>query len=68
MADPTAADDQPEIDLGGEDDGAFSTDTVEANHAIERGQGVGARELAAMRDPSRPAPAADEAIDGDDEE
>ncbi len=61
MADPT-----PQTDLGGEDDGTFSTDTVEANHAIERGQGVGARELAAMRDPSRPAPAADEAVDEDE--
>jgi len=29
----------------------FETDTVDANLAIERGQGVGARELAAQRDP-----------------
>jgi hypothetical protein len=29
----------------------FETDEVEANHAIENGQGVGARELAAQRDP-----------------
>jgi hypothetical protein len=29
----------------------FETDEVEANHAIEQGQGVGARELAAQRDP-----------------
>lgn len=30
---------------------AFETDEVEANRAIEHGQGVGARELAAQRDP-----------------
>jgi hypothetical protein len=29
----------------------FETDTVDANLAIERGQGIGARELAAQRDP-----------------
>lgn len=29
----------------------FETDTVDANLAIENGQGVGARELAAQRDP-----------------
>ena len=29
----------------------FETDTVDANTAIERGQGIGARELAAQRDP-----------------
>ena len=29
----------------------FETDEVEANQAIENGQGVGARELAAQRDP-----------------
>jgi len=29
----------------------FETDEVEANRAIENGQGVGARELAAQRDP-----------------
>lgn len=29
----------------------FETGTVDANLAIERGQGVGARELAAQRDP-----------------
>jgi hypothetical protein len=29
----------------------FETDEVEANHAIEHGQGVGARELAAQREP-----------------
>lgn len=30
---------------------AFETDEVEANHAIEQGLGVGARELAAQREP-----------------
>ncbi len=30
---------------------AFETDEVKANLAIEAGQGVGARELAAQRDP-----------------
>lgn len=34
-----------------EDTPAFETDEVEANRAIEHGQGVGARELAAQRDP-----------------
>ncbi|WP_395942465.1 hypothetical protein [Brevundimonas sp.] len=29
----------------------FETDEVEANRAIENGQGVGARELAAQREP-----------------
>lgn len=29
----------------------FETDEVKANRAIENGQGVGARELAAQRDP-----------------
>lgn len=29
----------------------FETDEVEANRAIEHGQGVGARELAAQREP-----------------
>ncbi len=29
----------------------FETDEVQANLAIEHGQGVGARELAAQRDP-----------------
>jgi hypothetical protein len=29
----------------------FETDEVQANRAIEAGQGVGARELAAQRDP-----------------
>lgn len=29
---------------------AFETDEVEANHAIEQGLGVGARELAAQRE------------------
>jgi hypothetical protein len=62
MPDPTI---DPE--LGGEDDAVFLTDTPEANLAIERGLGVGARELAAQRDPGRPAPAADEAEEDDDE-
>lgn len=30
---------------------AFKTDTVEANRAVENGQGLGAREIAAQRDP-----------------
>ena len=34
-----------------EDDGAFHTDTAAANAAMQRGQGVGAAELAAQRDP-----------------
>lgn len=34
-----------------EETAQFETDTVDANLAIERGQGVGARELAAQRDP-----------------
>jgi len=42
MADPTnTADETPH----------FETDDVEANLAIEQGLGVGARELAAQRDP-----------------
>ncbi|WP_292123212.1 hypothetical protein [Brevundimonas sp.] len=31
--------------------GSFETDEVEANRAIKNGQGVGAQELAAQRDP-----------------
>ena len=34
-----------------DEDARFETDTVDANLAIERGQGVGARELAAPRAP-----------------
>lgn len=30
---------------------SFETDTVEANRAVENGQGLGAREIAAQRDP-----------------
>lgn len=38
-------------DPKGTDTPAFETDEVEANRAIEHGQGVGARELAAQREP-----------------
>lgn len=34
-----------------DDTSIFETDEVEANRAIEQGQGVGARELAAQREP-----------------
>lgn len=34
-----------------QDTPAFETDEVQANRAIENGQGVGARELAAQREP-----------------
>jgi hypothetical protein len=40
---------------GDEDDSSFETSTPEANRAIEAGQGVGARELAAQRDPTETA-------------
>lgn len=33
------------------EDPTFETDTVEANRAVENGQGLGAREIAAQRDP-----------------
>lgn len=33
------------------EDPTFETDTVDANRAIENGQGLGAREIAAQRDP-----------------
>lgn len=39
-----------DIDLGGDDDSAFETDAVHANRDIHAGLGVGARELAAQRD------------------
>lgn len=33
------------------EDPTFETDTVQANRAVENGQGLGAREIAAQRDP-----------------
>lgn len=33
------------------EDPTFETDTVDANRAVENGQGLGAREMAAQRDP-----------------
>lgn len=59
-----------------DDTPAFETDEVAANRAIESGQGVGARELAAQRDPGGVNTADEEAEfengvsvieDGDDE-
>lgn len=41
--------DAPSAD--GEPDSSFHTDTPAANGALHRGMGVGARELAAQRDP-----------------
>lgn len=58
-----------------DEDRSFHTSTPEANRAVEHGQGVGARELAAQRDPGEldDAAAAGETIaeteadDGQDE-
>jgi len=63
MTDPTkTADETPH----------FETDEVDANLAIEQGLGVGARELAAQRDPGgvvtpdvEPGTEEDDDIDGD---
>ena len=72
MSDPTTgqdddlgAPDRPSADGGS--DTAFHTDTATANGVRQRGMGVGARELAAQRDPSRPAAAA-AADEGETEE
>ena len=54
-------------DLEGEtppDDSFYDPSDSAATRAREQGRGVGARDLARQRDPSRPAPAEDE---GDDE-
>jgi len=51
-----------------EDKPHFETDDVEANLAIEQGLGVGARELAAQRDPGgvvTPDEDDDDAVDRD---
>lgn len=48
--DDLGAPDRPSAD--GEPDTAFHTDTATANGARQRGMGVGARELAAQRDPA----------------
>ena len=57
---------------GPEDTPHFETDEVDANLAIEQGLGVGARELAAQRDPGgvvtedvEPGTEEDDDIDGD---
>lgn len=44
------------------EDPSFETDTVAANRAIENGQGLGAREIAAQRDPGGER-TADEVVD-----
>lgn len=50
-----------------EDKPHFETDDVDANLAIEQGLGVGARELAAQRDPGGVVtPDEDDSDDGDD--
>ena len=57
---------------GPEDTPHFETDEVDANLAIEQGLGVGARELAAQRDPGgvvtedvEPGTEEDDDVDGD---
>ena len=57
-----------DIDVGGEDDRTFQTDTVQANRDIERGLGVGARELAAQRDAKGAVLDADEVREAAEEE
>ena len=39
-----------------DEDRPFHTSTPEANRAADQGLGVGAREIAAQRDPGEPAP------------
>ena len=46
----------------GEADDSFHTDTASANEALHRGMGVGARELAAQRDPQGGATSPDDDI------
>ncbi|CAN5323814.1 hypothetical protein BH10PSE1_BH10PSE1_01370 [soil metagenome] len=56
MADPTKAPEEAPH---------FETDDVDANRAIEQGLGIGARELAAQREPGGVVTAdEDEAVDG----
>jgi hypothetical protein len=43
--------------MADEEDRSFHTSTLEANLAAEQGLGLGARELAAQRDPGEPLPA-----------
>ena len=57
-----------DIDLGGEDDGTFETDAVQANHDIQQGLGIGARELAAQRDPKGAVTDSQQGLDTDDED
>lgn len=47
------------------EDATFHTSTPEANRAAHAGQGVGARELGAMKDPNEDTPIA---ADEDDED
>jgi hypothetical protein len=50
------------FDADGEaDDRAYNPSDLEATRARQQGLGFGARDLARQRDPSRPAPALDEA-------
>jgi len=49
MAEP---DETPNVTNGDEDDSAYDPSTVEANLNIERGGGVGARDLARQREPT----------------
>jgi hypothetical protein len=56
-----------------DEDRSFHTSTPEANRAADQGRGVGAREIAAQRDPGEPAPGqgdqlAQDAEDDADEE
>jgi hypothetical protein len=48
------------------EDPTFETDTVEANRAVENGQGLGAREIAAQRDPGGVSTPDEADIDADD--
>ena len=50
------------------EDPTFETDTVDANRAIENGQGLGAREIAAQRDPGGVSTPDEVEIDAGDED
>lgn len=43
---------EPDVTNGDEDDGAYDPSTVEANRNIQRGGGVGARDLARQDEPA----------------
>jgi hypothetical protein len=47
-----AGDDGPRTDLKDGEDRSFHTTTVDANRAVEQGNGVGQRELDAQADPN----------------